>query len=91
MFIHTVHSISVFTLMSLCVRVLVLQRQGDGRDREHHAEEGCGAGAARRGARHRGAAQVGRPASAKSPAGLRVPHTHSLGGKLLHNGHPQAA
>lgn len=33
--------------------------QGDGRDREHHAEEGCGAGAAGRGARHRRAAEVG--------------------------------
>lgn len=36
---------------------VALQRE-HGRDREHHAEEGCRAGAAGRGADHRGAAEV---------------------------------
>lgn len=37
----------------------VMCQHRHGRDREHHAEEGCRAGAAGRGADHRRAAEVG--------------------------------
>lgn len=39
--------------------VVVMCQHGHGRDREHHAEEGCRAGAAGRGADHRRATEVG--------------------------------
>lgn len=41
--------------------------QRDGRDWEHHAEEGCRAGAHGRGARHRGAAEVRRSVRPLTP------------------------